>query len=205
MIIKNSGLDETTIQTEIQKYCYFDEAISYTRNLIATDHENYTLLLLCWNKSESPIHNHPGDGCYMRVVAGSIVEKLYDVQQRNSAASTKNTHDVVDSDAATTTLECTATNHYETNMVAFINDAIGYHSIGCGLANPYSTSASVPGAMSLHLYCPPIKQCQVVVKSSLSSDGDDVNHTSDTNTGTSNVYIRDSGPMHHHTEYGHRL
>ena len=45
---------------EWKKYALFDPMKNYTRNLIATDDETYTLLLLCWNPSkESPIHDHP--------------------------------------------------------------------------------------------------------------------------------------------------
>ena len=37
----------------------FDASKNYTRNLIATDDETFTLMLLCWNADkESPIHDH---------------------------------------------------------------------------------------------------------------------------------------------------
>ncbi len=43
-----------------RKYALFEPMKNYTRNLIATDDETYTLLLLCWNPGkESPIHDHP--------------------------------------------------------------------------------------------------------------------------------------------------
>jgi hypothetical protein len=46
-----------------EAYAHFDASRHYTRNLIATDHVSYTLLLLCWNPGqESPIHDHPCDG-----------------------------------------------------------------------------------------------------------------------------------------------
>jgi len=42
-----------------KKYALFDTSKNYTRNLIATDDETFTLLLLCWNAGrESPIHDH---------------------------------------------------------------------------------------------------------------------------------------------------
>lgn len=45
---------------EWRKYALFEPGKNYTRNLIATDDESFTLLLLCWNaKRESPIHDHP--------------------------------------------------------------------------------------------------------------------------------------------------
>mmetsp|Transcript_21514 Transcript_21514/g.30767 ORF Transcript_21514/g.30767 Transcript_21514/m.30767 type:complete len:148 (-) Transcript_21514:387-830(-) len=44
---------------EWRKYAFFDGKKNYTRNLIATDDETFTLLLLCWNAGrESPIHDH---------------------------------------------------------------------------------------------------------------------------------------------------
>ncbi len=43
----------------LKKYALFDNMKNYTRNLIATDDETFTLLLLCWNADkESPIHDH---------------------------------------------------------------------------------------------------------------------------------------------------
>lgn len=45
---------------EWRRYALFEPGKSYTRNLIATDDESFTLLVLCWNaKRESPIHDHP--------------------------------------------------------------------------------------------------------------------------------------------------
>ena len=62
-----------------QKYAIFDDEKPYTRNLISTDGETYTLLLLCWNpQKESPIHDHPCDGCWLQVVQGGIREDRYD-------------------------------------------------------------------------------------------------------------------------------
>jgi len=53
-----SRLDLST--KEIGPYCLFEQNKNYTRNLIATDNETFTLLLLCWNaEKESPIHDHP--------------------------------------------------------------------------------------------------------------------------------------------------
>lgn len=57
---------------------HFDEHKCYTRNLIATDHETFTLLLLCWNGGKaSPIHDHPCRGCWMRVCEGTVFETRF--------------------------------------------------------------------------------------------------------------------------------
>ena len=209
----HSRLNEETIYSEIQKYCYYDPSISYTRNLISTDHDNYTLLLLCWNNNNqtSPIHNHPGDGCYMRVISGSIIEQLYHVRhQPHWTSDTSTNRKSSDVGAIPATLECITTNHYGTNQVAFIDDTVGYHSIGCSTASTHANGASKigtsvhePGAMSLHLYCPPIKQCQIVVTTSSSSSNDHHDGCS-SDLKRSRIYVRASGPMYHHTEYGYR-
>lgn len=60
---------------EWDRFAIFDLSKNYTRNLIATDGEVFTLLLLCWNPGrESPIHDHPCDGCWMRLCEGSVQE-----------------------------------------------------------------------------------------------------------------------------------
>jgi hypothetical protein len=61
-----------------RRYAHFDPSRHYTRNLIATDYTSYTLMLLCWNPGrESPIHNHPCNGCWLKVLQGSIKETRY--------------------------------------------------------------------------------------------------------------------------------
>jgi cysteine dioxygenase len=53
---------------EANKYTFWDIEKAYTRNLVHTDGKHYTLLLLCWNPGrESSIHNHPCDGCFVKV------------------------------------------------------------------------------------------------------------------------------------------
>lgn len=61
-----------------ERYALFEPSKNYTRNLISTDNETFTLILMCWNSGkESPIHDHPCDGCWMRVCEGSVQEKRY--------------------------------------------------------------------------------------------------------------------------------
>lgn len=61
-----------------ERYALFEPSTKYTRNLVATDNETFTLILMCWNSGkESPIHNHPCDGCWMRVCEGSVQETRY--------------------------------------------------------------------------------------------------------------------------------
>ncbi len=121
---------------DIRKYAFFDEKVPYTRNLISCDGENYSLLMLCWTPGrESRIHDHPCDGCYVKVLRGSIKETRYSVNPRT--------------DAITPSSEIIAT----AGSITFMNDDIGLHKIG----NP----SKELGAVSLHLYTPPFKTCKV--------------------------------------------
>ena len=53
-------------RNEWKRYAMFDPSKNYTRNLIATDDETFTLLLLCWNSNkESPIHDHVSVGVWL--------------------------------------------------------------------------------------------------------------------------------------------
>lgn len=122
---------------DIELYAHFDSSKHYTRNLVATDDKSYTLLLLCWNPGQSSmIHNHPCDGCWMRVLKGSVQECRYS--------------QMVGQDD---TLECISDQSYTEGQFAYITDSMGYHKVG----NPSSTVPS----MTLHLYCPPFDKCQI--------------------------------------------
>jgi len=122
--------------TEINKYTFFDFEKPYTRNLVATDNKNYTLLLLCWTPGkESKIHNHPCDGCYIKALRGCIRETLYSVHE-SSQEILKN-----------------KTRFYCEGQVSYMTDDIGLHKIG----NPNHDMGSV----SMHLYTPPFSSCKV--------------------------------------------
>ncbi|KAL7517965.1 hypothetical protein ACHAWX_002835 [Stephanocyclus meneghinianus] len=124
-------------EPELTEYALADRTKNYTRNLVATDNETFTLLLICWNPSkESPIHDHPCDGCWVRVRQGKIEETRYKVNEEMDS------------------LEITSVETYEDSReVSFINDYVGYHKVG----NPSTTTPAV----TLHLYCPPFQSCKV--------------------------------------------
>lgn len=121
---------------EWERFSFFDSSRNYTRNLVATDGETFTLLLLCWNPGkESPIHDHPCDGCWMHVCEGSIEENRYSNED------------------GTDRLQCYSDKTYQEGQLAFIEDSMGYHKVG----NP---SGTVP-AVTMHLYSPPFQACKV--------------------------------------------
>ena len=130
---------------EWQRFAHFDPHKNYTRNLIATDHKTYTVLLLCWNpQRESPIHDHPCDGCWMRVLQGGIRECRY-----------------VEDESSPEKLTCFQDKIYdEEGGVVFIEDSQGYHKIGDA-----SKTAEEP-AVSIHLYSPPFSKCKIFLDAS---------------------------------------
>lgn len=73
-------------EPELKEYALSEPCKNYTRNLVATDNETYTLLLLCWNPGkQSPIHDHPCDGCWVRVVEGSVTETRYEMNENDNS------------------------------------------------------------------------------------------------------------------------
>ena len=73
-----SNLDLST--SEVNKYTFWDYQKPYTRNLVATDNSNYSLIMLCWTPSkESKIHDHPGEGCFMKSIRGTVRENRYKI------------------------------------------------------------------------------------------------------------------------------
>lgn len=129
-----SRVDLTT--TEVNKFTFFDQEKPYTRNLVATDGVNYTLLILCWNAGiESKIHNHPCDGCFIRTLRGCIKETVYHP------------------DAKTNEIKQVSHKFYCEGQVSYMSDDLGLHKIG----NPNKDLAAV----TLHLYTPPFGSCKV--------------------------------------------
>lgn len=57
-----------------------DKSRNYTRNLVDDGNGKYfNLMILCWNEGKSsPIHDHAGAHCIMKVLAGELTETQYD-------------------------------------------------------------------------------------------------------------------------------
>lgn len=115
---------------EWYRYAHFNTDYRYTRNLIATDHSTYTLMLLCWNSdSVSKIHDHAESECFMTTLQGSINETQYNIPHINDKQLT------VKSDK-----------HSQIGDCCFIDNNIGLHRVANIHAEP---------AVTLHLYVPP--------------------------------------------------
>jgi len=122
-------------QSEVSQYSHTTPLKNYTRNLIATDKQTFTLLLLCWNPNKaSPIHDHPCNGCWMRVLQGRVNEKRFVKDTGNNV------------------LVCTQDTTFHQGDETFINDNLGYHKIG---------NDGEDLAISLHLYSPPFGECRI--------------------------------------------
>lgn len=105
----------------------------YTRNCIYEDN-NFELILLCWEAGQAtPIHDHGGEECWVKIVEGSFEEIIY---QENDQGE----------------LEEVLSNVSKEGDVSYMVDFMGSHSLK-NLSNSKS--------MSLHLYAKPIKTCRV--------------------------------------------
>lgn len=119
---------------ELNRYAFYDPAKKYTRNLIACD-DKFTLMLLCWNADRaSPIHDHPCQGCWMRVAWGTLQESRYAL------------------DRETNTVVPTTTSVGVAGDVIYIDDSLGLHKVAALGGKP---------AASLHLYSPQYKSCRI--------------------------------------------
>jgi predicted metal-dependent enzyme (double-stranded beta helix superfamily) len=122
---------------EIDPYVFFHGNCPYTRNVIATDQENYNLLMLCWKTGgASKIHNHPCDGCFIRPLIGAITESIYEI------------------DEETNSITPTDVRYYCENQVSYMSDSLGLlHKVG--------NASNEIEAITLHLYCRPFTSCKV--------------------------------------------
>ena len=104
----------------------------YTRNCIVNN-ENFELILLCWEKGQiTPIHDHGGEECWVKVIKGEFKEIVYKENESGELIVMKST---------------TAKEH----DVTYMKDFMGFHSL---------ENVSNKRSMSLHLYAKPIRKCR---------------------------------------------
>ncbi len=69
-------LESDVTPQDMVEACKFDSR-RYARNLLAKS-DWYQLLVICWRSGQSsPIHDHIGTACGVRVIAGSATETVY--------------------------------------------------------------------------------------------------------------------------------
>jgi cysteine dioxygenase len=71
-------LEELDLDVEsLARFAVFDEQ-RYRRNVVHTG-PGYQALLLCWRSGQrSPIHDHRGSSCGVRVLRGTLTETIFD-------------------------------------------------------------------------------------------------------------------------------
>ncbi|CAO3697676.1 hypothetical protein G6F70_008035 [Rhizopus microsporus] len=145
------------------QYTLFDHSRAYTRNLIDDGNGKFNLMILAWSKGQkSPIHDHSGSHCVMKILDGELRETLYDWPQSLSADEDDATPFDITANAGDTNkdaclhkqqpLHISRDTVYQPNQVTYVHDKIGLHRI----SNPNGER----GAVSLHLYTPPYKMCK---------------------------------------------
>lgn len=132
-----------------EKFVHFDE-FRYTRNLVSLDEsDRFGLMILAWGPGQkSPIHDHNGSHCIMRILEGNLVETLYNRRGQSGTESDTSFDPSNDVDY----YEKTGEKLLETGQTAYIHDRIGWHRV----SNPSEMEPSV----SLHLYAPTIEKCR---------------------------------------------
>ncbi|XP_065661120.1 cysteine dioxygenase type 1 isoform X2 [Hydra vulgaris] len=126
---------------EWKKYAHFDD-YRYTRNLVDSGNGKFNLILLCWGEGHgSGIHDHANSHCWMKVMDGTLTEKLYDWP--NEVGCTANIDHAL--------MTPRRVKDYTKNQVAYIHDTIGLHRI--------ENKSHTQQAVSLHLYSPPFNMC----------------------------------------------
>ncbi|XP_023030363.2 cysteine dioxygenase type 1 [Leptinotarsa decemlineata] len=119
-----------------KKFAKFDR-YRYTRNLVDVGNGKYNLMILCWGEGHgSAIHDHANAHCFMKMLQGSLEEIRFAWPQKILEP-----------------LEEVGRKPLFVNDVCYINDSIGLHRV--------ENSSNVDTAISLHLYCPPYKNCSV--------------------------------------------
>ncbi|MFT4602079.1 MAG: cysteine dioxygenase [Arenicella sp.] len=105
----------------------------YTRNCIY-DNEKFELILLCWEPGQlTPIHDHGGEECWVKVIKGEFRETIYQVDEADDLKAIK---------IATS----------KEGEITYMIDFMGFHRL---------ENLSDTRSMSLHLYAKPIRSCKM--------------------------------------------
>lgn len=115
-----------------ENYCSWSNE-SYTRNCIINN-EKFELILLCWKEGQkTPIHDHGGEECWVKVIQGEFRETIYKMDEAGELKMVKSSIS-------------------KTGDISYMVDFMGCHSLE-NLSNTRS--------ISLHLYAKPIRNCKI--------------------------------------------
>lgn len=113
----------------------------YTRNIIGYSPNQFIALLLCWGRGQqSPIHDHAGAHCFVKMMAGRLVEQRFAWSELGHAGTEVMQETTMDASTPGGT-------------VSFMHNSLGLHRI----INPSTDEV----AISLHVYSPPFAECLV--------------------------------------------
>ncbi|KAI9097149.1 RmlC-like cupin domain-containing protein [Phlyctochytrium arcticum] len=139
-------------------FAQFDPSKPYTRNLVDDGNGIFNLMILCWSQGKaSPIHDHAGAHCLMKILDGELQETQYEWPKSATGGNQEHGGAHADDDSSTSSIEVKKETRLKTNNVAYIHDKIGLHRI----SNPSETRP----AISLHLYSPPFEYCKTFCES----------------------------------------
>ena len=93
------------------------------------------------------MHNHGASQCWMTCLSGAISELRYKEEEDKNATGGGS-----DGDVPCPTLRLASTAVLPAGATTHICDAVGLHSVKC---------AHHRGAVTLHLYCPPIRSARL--------------------------------------------
>ena len=119
-------------KSAFEVFCSWSES-TYTRNCIF-ENERFELILICWQSShKTPIHDHGGEECWVKVIDGEFKETVYKSNEVSEVNILK-------------------TNLFKAGDISYMIDFMGCHQL---------KNLSSHRALSLHLYAKPIRNCNV--------------------------------------------
>ena len=126
--MKNLDLSEELFE----RYCSWSNEC-YTRNCIV-DNESFELILLCWEAGQAtPIHDHGGEECWVKVIQGEFKETIYKFNKPGEIRTLRSTVS-------------------KKGDLSYMIDFMGFHRL---------ENISKKRSLSLHLYAKPIRNCQL--------------------------------------------
>ncbi|RKP27537.1 RmlC-like cupin domain-containing protein, partial [Syncephalis pseudoplumigaleata] len=142
----------TSCDDDWKRYALFDP-YRYTRNLVDDGNGKFNLLVLAWGaQHQSAIHDHSNSHCVMKILDGELQEEQFewpDTGCDGADCPAMMTPDAEDEQGAMTLIK---SSKYHRDDVTYIHDRIGLHRVG--------NLSTKKGAVSLHLYTPPITMCR---------------------------------------------
>jgi cysteine dioxygenase len=118
---------------EWKHYVEFDKQ-HYTRvSLPNMTNDLFEFILICWDKNQtSQIHNHPKNGCLMKILKGELTEDIYVKKERDIYTYTMSRKN-------------------QKNAISYMNGDVIIHKI----SNTNNEENDNYQSISLHIYSPP--------------------------------------------------